>query len=191
MRSSAEEQRMLIGFLAFHETLAGDGHIGAILVTDSKGIPQEFRCTHPVKPTAIQKPLYGDTLEPYIGVNLCGIPLVESIQNKPSLIVVNKELLIDIRASSSYPVVFVRRAGEAIDISSAEGSGSGPKRERLDCPSGRFQPIVFIAHPDFDEDRTFARGVLEEIFDDLDPIEPFGRIQKAIEILSNQDDRFK
>ncbi len=82
MSPNREEQNMLLGFLALYETLSHDGYLGAILITDIQGIPQEFRCTHPVKPTIIPKPLYGNTLEPYIGVNLSGIPLIQSIQNR-------------------------------------------------------------------------------------------------------------
>src|SRR3990170_6152507 len=99
MSSTNEEIKQLLGFLALQETSSHDGYLGAILITDLQGVPQEFRCTHPVKPTTIQKPLYGDTLEPYIGVKLCGIPLVESIQNQPALIIVEKEFLLDVRSS--------------------------------------------------------------------------------------------
>ena len=88
MNPHREEQSTLLGFLALHQTSSKDGYLGAILITDLHGIPQEFRCTHLVKPTIIQKPLYGNTLQPYIAVNLRGIPLIESIQKKPSLIVV-------------------------------------------------------------------------------------------------------
>ena len=65
-----------LGFLALYETSGNEGYLGAILVTNNQGVPQEFRCTHPVKPTNIQKPLYGNTLEPYIGITLCGAPLI-------------------------------------------------------------------------------------------------------------------
>ncbi len=181
----------LLAFFALYETSSNDGYLGTVLVTDLQGIPQEFRCTHPVKPTAIQKPLYGDALEPYIGVHLCGVPLFKSIQNSPALIVVHREHLLDIRKSLSYPTIYIRRAGEAIDVSSAGKSGSTLKRERIDCSTGRFQPIVITSHPDFDDDTTIAKDILEKIFSYLDPIEPFDRMRKAIEVLSKQDKRFQ
>src|SRR4030042_5256124 len=102
--SPNEGNNYLLAFFAIYKTSSNDGYLGAVLVTDLQGIPQEFRCTHLVKPTAIQKPLYGDTLEPYIGVNLCGIPLIESIQNKPSLIMVHREFLLGVRTASPCPV---------------------------------------------------------------------------------------
>jgi len=191
MDVTGEKQDALLGFLGLYESSTPGGYVGAILITDLQGVPQEFRCTHPVKPTAIQKPLYGDALEPYIGVELCGVPLLESIQNKPSLIVVHKEFLIQVRAAIPYPVAFVRRAGEAVEIKASDGSEISPERERIDCATGRFQPIVFTVHPDFDDDKTCTREILDKVFSYLDPIEPFERIRKAIEVLGKQDERFR
>ncbi|MEW6410103.1 MAG: hypothetical protein AB1488_08360 [Nitrospirota bacterium] len=186
-----DERSILLVFLALYETSSHDGYLGAILITDLHGIPQEFRCTHPVKPTTIQKPLYGDTLQPYIGVNLCGIPLIESIQNNPSLIVVREEFLLDVRTASPCPVILIRRAGEVIDIETSDRPETVLKRERIDCSTGRFQPIVFSPHPDFDDDRTSAMETLEKIFNYLDPLEPFERMAKAIEVLGKQEKRFQ
>ena len=186
-----EEQNMMMGFLALYGISTQDGYLGAILVTDLHGIPQEFRCSHPVKPTFIQKPLYGNTLEPYIGINLCGMPLIKSIQSRLSLIVVQKEFLLEVRTASSCPVVFIRRAGEAIEINTSESSETTSKRERIDCSTGKFQPIVFVPHPGFVDDITSARETLENIFSYFDPLEPFDRMAKAIEVLGNQDKRFQ
>jgi hypothetical protein len=191
MNDESKEKQTMLGFLGFFETIDRQGYLGAILISDLQGIPQEFRCTHPVKPTIIQKPLYGDTLEPYIGVNLCGIPLAGTIQNKPSLIVVHKEFLLDVRKEGQWPVIFVRRAGEAIDIKSSVDLKVNLKRERLDCPTGKFQPIIFASHPDYCEDIIIARNIFEKAFNNFDPLEPFERMAKAIEILSKQDKRFQ
>ena len=55
-----------IGFLQLFE--AEDSYIGAILLTDLDSVPVEFRVTLPVRPTSIQRTLYGRALAPYIGV---------------------------------------------------------------------------------------------------------------------------
>jgi len=172
-----EKKDTLLGFLSLFETLNKDGKIGAILITDHNGVPQEFRCSHPVKPTAIQKPLYGETLEPYIGIQLCGIPLIQSIQLRPTLIIVDKEFLLDVREESPYPLIFLRRAGEAIEVESSNSK----KRIR----------IIIMPHPDFVEDEEKAKEILDKIFSYLDPYEPFERMKKAVEVLGKQDNRFQ
>ena len=95
------------------------------------------------------------------------------------------------RTENTCPVIFVRRAGEAIDIKTSDSSQDVSKRERIDSPTGRFQPIVFTSHRDFGDDLIEAKEVLESVFSYLDPIEPFDRMTKAIEVLSKLDKRFQ
>lgn len=190
MNSDSAAQDRTLGFLALYGTPSQDGYLGAVLITDMQGTPQEFRCTYPVKPTPIQKSLYGDTLEPHIGVNLCGIPLMESIRSKPLLIVVRREVLLNVRTACPYPIIFIRRAGEVIDIETVDSPKTKLTKERLESSTGKFQPIVFSPHPDFEDDTSSTRNILEEIFAHFDPLEPFERIQKAIEVLAKQDSRF-
>jgi hypothetical protein len=160
----------LIAFLTLRETASQDGYIGAILTIDPQGMPKEFRCTHPVKPTAIQKPLYGNMLEPYIAIELCGKPLLQSIQNKPSLVVVEREYLLDVRAFSPYPVIFVRRAGEIIEVTPSNSATPISPKFRVECSTGRFQPIVITTHPDYSDDLAI-RPDIEEVFAHLDFLE--------------------
>jgi hypothetical protein len=191
MAEQNEKEDLLLGFLGLYGTLTPGGYIGAILITDQFGKPREFRCTHVVRPTAIQKPLYGKTLEPYIGVELCGTPLIEATTNKPALIMVDKDFLIDIRIKSEYPLIYIRRAGEAVEVRSSTGEDTASIRERVDSATGRFQPIVFEAHQRFDDDRLCAKRILDEVFKDIDPLEPFERMGKAIEVLARQDSKFQ
>lgn len=191
MSSNKADHDPSLAFLALQKTLAGDGYLGAILVTDLLGVPQEFRCTYPVKPSLIQRPLYGDTLEPHIGVKLCGIPLLKALQNAPSLVIVDDRRLLDIRVEGSCPVAYVRRAGEAIEVSTPDDARAAANREVVSCASGRFQPIVIATHPDFPDDAATAREILESAFISLDPIEPFARISVSVELLGKQDKRFQ
>lgn len=184
---SANTDSHQLAFMSLYETEAKDGYLGAILITDSLGIPQEFRCTHPVKPTAVQKSLYGDTLLPHICVNLCGIPLLKAIQSKPSLILLRDELFLGITSASPCPVVVIRRAGTAIDVRSA-GDNSSLKKTRLESPVERFQPIVIEGRSD---DSDVAKHILEGVFTRWDPLEPFDRINSAIQLLSKYDKKFQ
>ncbi len=47
---SQEHRRSLIGFLTVEPTADNTGLIGAVLITDERGYPLEFRCTTPVRP---------------------------------------------------------------------------------------------------------------------------------------------
>lgn len=186
-----EGKSTLLAFYSLFETSNKDGRIGAVLVTDHFGVPQEFRCSHPVKPTAIQRQLYGNSLEPYLGIQLCGIPLVQSLKLRPSLIIVNREYLLSLRQDSPYPVIFLHRAGETIELESLDAAEDAKKRVRIESPSKRFQPLIIVAQASYEEDRDRAREIIEPIFSHLDLYEPFERMHKAVEVLGKQDSRFQ
>jgi len=176
------------GFVVFLDLLptkTGTGFVGAALVTDFHGVPVEFRCTHPVKPTDIQKQLYGSTLEGYIGVELCGKPLLKSVENRPRVAFVRTETLLGIRDASSPPVLFPQRTGDVLRV---EPTGAGETTEAKVQP---FQPVIVRVNGAFPSDLHDAKDVVEEVFENLDPLEPFERIAKAIDALSKQDPRFQ
>lgn len=180
-----------IAFLSLEETKNKEGYLGAILVTDLSGVPLEFRCTHPVKPTLVQKPLYGESLKPFIGNELCGKPLIKSLQNKPSCIIVNTNLFLSLRPEISIPVLFARRAGETIDVDSKQKQGDRTPRKRLESPTGDFQPIVCLCHQDYPEDFDKLSAIFDSSSRLLDIVEPFTRVKTAVEVLSKQDNRFE
>jgi len=72
----------LVGYLEFDNS---GSYRGAILVTDDWGKPLEFRCTAPVKPTAVQRTLYGSTLTPHLLVALIVEPLMEALNAEPAV----------------------------------------------------------------------------------------------------------
>jgi hypothetical protein len=191
MTDKADEKPATLGFLTLLETGTHDGFLGAILVADKRGVPREFRCTYPVKPTTVQRLLYGAALESYVGVQLCGVPLAQSIQCKPDLILVDRECLLDVRSSCACPVVFVRKAGEAVAIETPGSPDAAAQKARLESPTGKFQPIICAPHPSFSGDSQSARDLLSDPTVVVDPLEPFARIAKAMEVLGKQDLKFQ
>jgi hypothetical protein len=176
-----------LGFFSLNLTAAKDGYMGALLVTDLLGRPAEFRVTLPVKPTAIQRTLYGDALEPYIGVELCGKQLLKALQHELNIMVVNTDYLLQIRSMCSFPVIHIQQAGSAINVQTVADKPSSSERfESL----GRFQPVNVCTAPGFDSDLDEARPLVQETLKSLDLLEPFDRIDKALKLLQSQDKKF-
>jgi hypothetical protein len=179
------------GFLSVNHTAAKDGYLGAILVLDSLGRPLEFRATYPVKPSVVQRTLYGDTLEPYVGVELCGKPLLKAIDHELELLVVNSEALLAIRPTSGCAAIFLQKAGEVIEVTSPDGAGKQAERTRIDSLTGRFQPVVILTSRGFEGDLDSVKPRLEELFSNFDLTEPFDRINQALGVLASQDKKFQ
>lgn len=185
----AEES--LIGFIGLIATESDDGYIGAILVIDGLGVPKEFRATFPVKPTLVQKTLYGDALEAYVGVELCGKPLIQSKSHELAMLAVNRESLLGIREATDFPVLFLQRAGEALEVSSAKGTQQSSSSVQATSKSGRFQPITLSAHHRSTSDVETAGPLIDEVFSGIDLYEPFERMERALRVLASQDQRFQ
>lgn len=184
-----KEPERYVGFYSLCETRGKDGYLGALLITDSYGRPAEFRVTMPVKPSAFQRPLYGDALEPFIGVQLCGKQLLHNVDHTPDLLIVSASFLLDVREVAAYPVVHIQKTGDAIEIRTEEGVERGA-RQQMSSPSGRFQPVDVRAAVGHQDDLDRSRPLLEEAFTNMDLVEPFTRIEKALELLAKEDQRF-
>ena len=184
---SQEHRRSLIGFLSVESTSDDAGLIGAILVTDERGYPLEFRCTTPVRPTAIQKTLYGSLLKPYVSVELCGKRLLAEVQRKPALVVTPSQDLLPL-SSEQMPIVTVLRAGDVIET---ESLARHLDRERLESSSGSFQPVVIMSRQDQQIEIGSVKTTLNELFHNFDILEPFDRIKTALKALAESDPKYR
>ena len=181
-------ERQKIGFFSLYDTETTDSFVGAMLITDDNGIPLEFKCTHAIKPTAIQKSLYGDKLKPYIAITLCGVPLLNNLSNKPDILFTNIPFILGLRPEIDIPTILIKRVGESINLQTDEKE---IEKQRLESESGKFQPIILQSHPDKNEEAKSTAGKINQLFNNFDLIEPFERMKKSIEILGNQDNKFK
>ncbi|HNX97400.1 MAG TPA: hypothetical protein PKK12_06945, partial [Candidatus Aminicenantes bacterium] len=57
-------ERLKIGYLS--GIRVDDQFIGGVMITDSTGIPLEFKYTEPIRPTRIHQIIFGRVLERYI-----------------------------------------------------------------------------------------------------------------------------
>ncbi len=96
-----------VGFLSLHEHEKTE-YLGSLLITNLAGTPLEFRCTQPIIPDAIQRSLYGTGLLEYLGVEVCGRPLIRSVKLKPKFIFIEQPFLMTLNDYVSNPIIFVR-----------------------------------------------------------------------------------
>lgn len=173
-----------IAFLGYMEFDNGASYRGAILITDDWGKPLEFRCTAPVKPNAVQRTLYGQTMLPHVLVELIGAPLLQAVQERPEIIIVQESLFFDLRHKTDLPVVSLRRQGADVKVSSEEGEKSKPVV--MSSESGKFDPIIVETHWQFSGDMDYSREKLRELFGRWDLIEPFERLTKGLDYVHQQ-----
>ena len=124
-------------FLAAQRFENDEAFRGAFLITDDNTTPLEFRCTSPVRPTALQKTLYGGILDQYILVNLIGLPLVRSATIKPDLILVRDASFLELRPQLDIPILRIYK-----DIEVDPGIEDKSQATLITSESGKFEPVL-------------------------------------------------
>src|ERR1700682_5700134 len=101
-----------LGFLTvLHET---NGYLGGYLVTNQWGRPLEFRLSTAVQPNRVQQILYGETLEPYLYVEVIGKTLLEKAGVAAHLIVTDRRPVLELRPRLETPVLFLAEESEEL-----------------------------------------------------------------------------
>ena len=176
----------LMGFLVVEKTVKEDGFIAALMVTDNRGYPLEFRATTPVRPSLVQRTLYGRQLEHYVGVELCGKTLVQQSSRKPKTILVPERWLLDIADEIEPDIAAIWRAGEALKVEDQDAV-SIPRGTIK--PSG-FQPLVYEGRFADSDRESETIAYLEECATRFDLVEAFERMRAALQILAKEDPRY-
>jgi hypothetical protein len=176
-----------VAFLSYVELDKGGAGRGAILVTDQATKPVEFRCTTLIRPTAVQRTLYGETLRPHIAVELVGRQLMHALEEKPSVVVVKDPMFLELRPNLEVHLVCVRKQGEHMAAPPRGPGGQDPKSEDvLACDSGKFQPLVLTTHWQYGSEMPSALELLRPVFASADLLEPFDRMERAVQEVDRQ-----
>ena len=153
--------------LAFLDILVfEDGSIrGGVLITDLETRPYEFRVTSPVKPTPLQRVLYGRTLVDYVYGDLICLPLIWATKEKLSLAIVRHENLLIIRPNISIPMIYINQ---------------NSKSNNNDQNTDGIRPIIIKPHRNFPGEEAWAETLLTNIMQRHELLEPFERLKTAI-----------
>ena len=161
---------------------------GASLVVDLRGIPMDFRYTDPIRPTRLERILYGSALDVYLREELILQSLIGAAEAKPQLwICSDGDLLNPLKLTSKSKAVCLTPSNHA----PLEAAGSVE-------PTGEPE-VVFIQADSVSAPlrATFPSGVrpdeiqqtaalLAEAAATMELLEPFGRIQKALLSLAEE-----
>lgn len=176
----------LLGFLVFEKTTK-DGFIAALMVSDNRGYPLEFQATTPVRPSLVQRTLYGGQLEHYVAVELCAKALVQQSQRKPKTVLVPEAWLLDMAEESKVNVVAMWRAGEVLRVEEKETSTAAGTIKPADSP---YQPVVYRGKfMSLDQEKDVL-AFIEDCATRFDLIEVFQRMRSALQMLAKEDARY-
>jgi hypothetical protein len=175
------EEMRLAYYVAIKE---GASYLGGLLMTNSYGIPADFRYTEPITPTKLQSVLYGKALEPHLRGEVIQTALLKEIKSPPDLMFVQtSDLVGDFSASANCPVLSAQRTQEP--PLAAQGASQRLSQRELLIQVGEGGHPIRLAFPhgakESDQEAVVAK--VAQAGYQMDVVEPMERVLEALRSL--------
>ncbi len=166
------------------EAVDGNNWAGGLLVTDERGLPVDFRYVEPIRPSKLQRLIYGDSLKRYLIIDAIAGTLLKAAKPEVDWFFTSDPILLELH--SQLP-------GRFIAISNGEKKSPGEKGEwHVDGPgklsfqvSEEGDPVLLTFHA---KDETATEEVARDLTwlaDRLDFTEPLQRVKAALKEICN------
>jgi hypothetical protein len=161
---------------------------GAVLASDLRGIPVDFRYTEPIRPTKLEKILYGNALDVYIKEELILESLISAVEVKPALWICREQvLLMPLRVFTKSKVILIVNSNHPPLDSAGDFQPTGETGVFLvqaDSVSAPFK-VMFYANVT-DNEIKFVVNILVNASQTMELMEPFSRMQKALSAITSE-----
>ena len=162
-------------------TVAPGTFAGGLMVVDARGLPVDFKYTEPVVPSKLQQVLYGKSLDRHVRHDVIFKHLVERLEPRPALILVDEEALLALGAAAPLVHVMETRLAPLREVATLQPTAEG---EWLLQVGETGSPLRFrLARAQAGEESLVAEILLAAARAGLDPVEPFGRVRGALELV--------
>jgi len=140
---------------------AAGGYLGALMLTDSRARPLHFSFVSPIRPTKIQRILYGPTLEEHLKVDVISKKLLKDLPYGPDVLLVDTEELVTVRRVAQVPTAFLTKPDED------------------EVEPGRLTALRYDTDGNI-EDQEAVGQILASLETMIDLVEPFDRMREAL-----------
>lgn len=140
---------------------AANAFLGALMITDYRARPLHFSFVSPIRPTRIQRILYGSTLNEHIKIDCVAQKLLTDIPMIPDVLFVDEAELTIVRQITEIPAAFLT------------------KNDDTTIQPGRLTTLKYDTDSNIEDQETVGQ-ILAALEDYVDLVEPFTRIREAL-----------
>lgn len=159
---------------------------GIALITDSRGIPIDFRYTDIIRPKKIERILYGDSWETYFKQEIIPESILDAVEETPQLwICSDSDLLVPLRSLSKVKTVLLEESPHVpLDAPGTIENTADPGVFLIQAdPHGNPLRAEFPSGVRSDEVQQ-AASLLTDYAQTMALLEPFGRISRLMSALA-------
>jgi hypothetical protein len=181
-----DHAKQLIGYITVdsHENYFR----GAALVTDTRGIPMDFRYTEPVRPTKLERILYGNALDIYLKEDIILDNLICAVEAKPSIwLITDEELISPVQKIARLPAVVIATSARSPLEQSGQCEPTGEAGVFMLQADNISAPLrISVSQENVSKISQFAQ-LLTESAEGMELMEPFNRISRALEAVAESE----
>lgn len=161
---------------------------GAALVTDTRGIPTDFRYTEPVRPTRLERILYGGALDIYLREEVILENLIKAIETKPVLWIVDSEILIlPVQKLSKLPALVLDSTQRSPLDHAGQVEPTVEPGVFIFQADGVSAPMRVTVAPENASKISQFTSALAAAAEEMELPEPFTRIARALEAIAEAE----
>lgn len=155
-------------------------YAGGVMIADERGIPIEFKYTEPVKPTKVQKVLYGEVLDKYLREEVIMANLLSKLENRPEIFIIDDIENIYLKNIVKEDVVLVKKT--QINPFKEVGAYKFVKEDEAIVQIKEGQKPIRIIIDEKNKD-AILDSFLQVVLDIDDILEPIERIKEALKLI--------
>ena len=155
-----EPSEFILGYLTCPQD-AAKAFLGALMLTDFRARPLHFSFVSPVRPTRLQRILYGSTLNEHLKIDVIAGKLLKDIPQLPDVLFVDAPELLLVRRITESPTALLTKS-----------SDSEPK-------PGKLSMLEYNTGSNI-ADQEIVGQILAALETVVDLIEPFTRMREAL-----------
>jgi len=161
---------------------------GGILVTDRHGLPVDFRYVEPIKPTRLQKLIYGGALKRYLLMDAIAGTLLKAANSKAEWIFTSDQDLLELEGPASGRFVVIENGTHEPFSERGEWRMSGIGKIAIQVASAG-QPVRLTFNSTDENETSSIAEDLSAMSMEFDFTEPLKRVREALtEICRNGQD---
>jgi len=152
---------------------------GGLLVTDQRGLPVDFRYIEPIRPSKIQKLIYGGALKRYLLLDAIAGTLLKASNSKADFVFTDEPLLLELDGDGPGKFVVIENGNGHPLQEVGEWQGDEPGKISMQVgASGPPATLIFKAGDETGTEKIASK--LADLANDLNFTEPLGRVSEAL-----------
>ncbi len=140
---------------------AGGAFLGALMVTDYRTRPVHFSFASPIRPTKMQRLLYGHTLDEHIRIDVITQRLWKELPCRPTVLFVDALELVAARQIAGLPTAFLCKEASS------------------QLEPNKLTPLRYDTAQNIDDQEVIGQ-ILAKLEVSVDLVDPFARMREAL-----------